>query len=86
MNEKKEKEITEEVATTKPLENSTANNTDLEIKKVIEKIDLLSQNDNPHHRLLPRPLFYLFCYALSRYPQLYYALSRYLGAKNIKRV
>ncbi|MBT3611635.1 MAG: DUF349 domain-containing protein [Flavobacteriales bacterium] len=48
MNEKKEKEITEEVATTKPLENSTANNTDLEIKKVIEKIDLLSQNDNPY--------------------------------------
>jgi hypothetical protein len=48
VNEKKEKEITEEVATTKPLENSTANNTDLEIKKVIEKIDLLSQNDNPY--------------------------------------
>ena len=44
MNEKKEKEIIEEVAITTSSQDSTANNTDLEIEQVIEKIDLLSQN------------------------------------------
>ena len=48
MNEKKEKEIIEEVAITTSSQDSTANNTDLEIEQVIEKIDLLSQNDNPY--------------------------------------
>ena len=42
MNEKKEKEIIEEVAITTSSQDSTANNTDLEIEQVIEKIDLLS--------------------------------------------
>ena len=48
MNEKKEKEIIEEVVITTSSQDSTANNTDLEIEQVIEKIDLLSQNENPY--------------------------------------
>ena len=48
MNEKKEKEIIEEVAITTSSQDSTANNTDLEIEQVIKKIDLLSQNENPY--------------------------------------
>ena len=48
MNEKKEKEFIEEVVITTPSQHSTANNTDLEIEQVIEKIDLLSQNENPY--------------------------------------
>ena len=48
MNEKKEKEFIEEVVITTPSQDSTANNTDLEIEQVIEKIDLLSQNENPY--------------------------------------
>ena len=48
MNEKKEKEIIEAVVTTTSSQESTANNSDLEIEQVIEKIDLLSQNENPY--------------------------------------
>ena len=48
MNEKKEKEIIEAVVTTTSSQQSTANNSDLEIEQVIEKIDLLSQNENPY--------------------------------------
>ena len=48
MNENKDKEIIEEVVTTTSSQDSTANNTDLEIEQVIEKIDLLSQNENPY--------------------------------------
>jgi len=48
VNEKKEKEIIEEVVITTPSQDSTVNNTDLEIEQVIEKIDLLSQNENPY--------------------------------------
>ena len=42
--EKKEKEIIAQVAITTSSQDSTANNTDLEIEQVIEKIDLLSKN------------------------------------------
>lgn len=48
VNEKKEKEIIEAVVTTTSSQQSTANNSDLEIEQVIEKIDLLSQNENPY--------------------------------------
>ena len=48
VNEKKEKEIIEKVVITTSSLDSTANNTDLEIEQVIEKIDLLSQNENPY--------------------------------------
>jgi len=48
VNEKKEKEIIEAVVTTTSSQESTANNSDLEIEQVIEKIDLLSQNENPY--------------------------------------
>jgi len=48
VNEKKEKEIIEAVVTTTSSQHSAANNSDLEIEQVIEKIDLLSQNENPY--------------------------------------
>ena len=52
VNEKKEKEIKEEeeeeVVINTSSQYSTENNTDLEIEQEIEKIDLLSQNENPY--------------------------------------
>jgi len=48
VNEKKEIETIEEVISTSSSKESIVNNTDLEIEQVIEKIDLLSQNQNPY--------------------------------------
>ena len=48
VNEKKEKETIEEVISTSSFKKTIVNNTDLEIEQVIEKIDLLSNNQNPY--------------------------------------
>ena len=49
MSENKEEEITEELTLTSVSEVITpVNNTDLGIDELIEKIDLLAQNENPY--------------------------------------